>query len=155
MMAMSPMQANAQDVQPQGIDSVQTVSQQPETLGDVLRARGASKKEIKSLGKVNNPSNLMLRNSRGENNVPIRQFLSTLRNMSSSMSTKNIKIFSQNEFDIQSKFLSKINIKKAEKYKLFNLNDGTVLMPINYTIQDVQNELQPNNVFQLGDFDIQ
>jgi hypothetical protein len=142
----NPQAANAQNVNTQDYNS----------LGDVLKAKGKSKKEIKTLSKQFNPSNIMQRNATGPNNKLIYQFLSTLKNPSSSMSTNNIRIFGSQEYDAQRNFLSKFNERNAKKYKLFCLkNGGTVLMPINYTIQNVQNELQPDNTFQLSDFDIQ
>lgn len=154
----NPQTANAQGVQQQQNkpDSVQTDSTKTyNNLGDVLRSKGASEQEIQSLGRQMNPANLMMRNSRGEGNTQINQFLSTIKNASSSMSTKNIKIFGANEYDAQSKYLSQFDANTAKNFKLFMLRSGgTVLMPINYTIQNVQQELQPSNAFQLGNFDI-
>lgn len=125
-------------------------------LGDVLKAKGASEKVIKDLSRQINPANMMQRNATGRNNEAIYQFLSTIKNPTSSMSTNNIKIFGYQEYKAQRNFLSKFNEQNAKKYKLFCLkNGGTVLMPINYTVQNVQNELQPDNTFQLDDFDIQ
>ena len=155
---MTPMQANAQNqvIQNQdGQNVVQTDTMRNyNSLGDVLRHKGWSENDVKSLSKQVNPANIMARNSKGEGNKPIYDFLSSMNNLSSSMSTNNIKIFGANEYNIQSNYLSKFNEETASKYKLFMLKGGgTVLMPINYTIQDVQRELQ-DDTFQLGDFDI-
>jgi len=51
------------------------------------------------------------------------------------------------------KYLGRFNENNAKKYKLFfDANENAFLMPINYTLNDVQKEL---GTFQLGDFDIQ
>ena len=122
------------------------------TFGSVLAGKGASNKEIKSTARGFNPGNIMIRNANGEENSRIKSFLSVLDNVSSSMSTKNIKVFNRSEAEQRMKYLMKFNAKKAKKYKLFfDSNENAFLMPVNYTLQDVQREL---GTLQLGDFDI-
>jgi hypothetical protein len=95
----------------------------------------------------------LLKNSRsGIDNNDIQTFLYNIKeyiDFSSKISTENIKFFGRNELNLQNKFLSKMNKNKIGKYKMFWTENGMVLMPINYTLKDVKNELFTLN---LGNF---
>ena len=95
----------------------------------------------------------LLKNSRdGIDNNEIQTFLYNIKeyiDFSSKISTENIKFFGRNELNLQNKFLSKMNKNKIGKYKMFWTENGMVLMPINYTLKDVKNELFTLN---LGNF---
>lgn len=95
----------------------------------------------------------LLKNSRyGIDNNDIQTFLYNIKeyiDFSSKISTEHIKFFGRNELNLQNKFLSKMNKDKTDKYKMFWTEDGMVLMPINYTLKDVKNELFTLN---LGNF---
>ena len=95
----------------------------------------------------------LLKNSRdGIDNNEIQTFLYNIKeyiDFSSKISTENIKFFGRNELNLQNKFLSKMNKDKTNKYKMFWTENGMVLMPINYTLEDVKNELFTLN---LGNF---
>jgi hypothetical protein len=95
----------------------------------------------------------LLKNSRdGIDNNEIQTFLYNIKeyiDFSSKISTENIKFFGRNELNLQNKFLSKMNKNKIGKYKMFWTENGMVLMPINYTLEDVKNELFTLN---LGNF---
>jgi DNA replication protein DnaD len=95
----------------------------------------------------------LLKNSRsGIDNNDIQTFLYNIKeyiDFSSKISTENIKFFGRNELNLQNEFLSKMNKDKTNKYKMFWTEDGMVLMPINYTLEDVKNELFTLN---LGNF---
>ena len=160
----SPQTTNAQttqNVQPQMTQ--QQMTQQRDSVdtskginyGDVLRKKGYSEDEIKQQGRSVNPANLMMRNAKhGEQNLGIRQYLGSLKGVSSKMSTKNIIVFGPQESEQRMNYLRKIDGNNASKYKLFyDSNGNTFLMPANYTLQDVQREF--GSTMQLGDFDIQ
>ena len=95
----------------------------------------------------------LLKNSRyGIDNNDIQTFLYNIKeyiDFSSKISTENIKFFGRNELNLQDKFLSKMNKDKTNKYKMFWTENGMVLMPINYTLEDIKNELFTLN---LGNF---
>ena len=95
----------------------------------------------------------LLKNSRnGIDNNDIQTFLYNIKeyiDFSSKISTENIKFFGRNELNLQNNFLSKMNKDKTDKYKMFWTENGMVLMPINYTLEDVKNELFTLN---LGNF---
>ena len=95
----------------------------------------------------------LLKNSRdGIDNNEIQTFLYNIKeyiDFSSKISTENIKFFGRNELNLQNEFLSKMNKDKTDKYKMFWTENGMVLMPINYTLKDVKNELFTLN---LGNF---
>ena len=95
----------------------------------------------------------LLKNSRdGIDNNEIQTFLYNIKeyiDFSSKISTENIKFFGRNELNLQNNFLSKMNKDKTDKYKMFWTENGMVLMPINYTLEDVKNELFTLN---LGNF---
>jgi hypothetical protein len=97
----------------------------------------------------------MMRNAKhGEQNLGIRQYLGSLKGVSSKMSTKNIIVFGPQESEQRMNYLRKIDGNNASNYKLFyDSNGNTFLMPVNYTLQDVQREF--GSTMQLGDFDIQ
>ena len=121
-------------------------------IKSTLKGKGMSNREINKNFKGWDSGNILARNARGEENSRIKAFLSTLENVSSSMSTENIKVFNRSEAEQRMKYLMKFNARKARKYKLFfDSNENSFLMPANYTLQDVQREL---GTFQLGDFDI-
>lgn len=97
-------------------------------------------------------SDLLKNSRRGIDNSDIETFLYNIKgyiNFSSKLSTKNIKFFGRNELKLQNEYLSKIGKDKINQYKMFWTEDGMVLMPINYTIEDVKNELFTLN---LGNF---
>ena len=98
----------------------------------------------------------LLKNSRkGIDNSDIQTFLYNIKgyvNFSSKLSTKNIKFFGRNELNLQNEYLSKMNRGKTNNYKMFWTEDGMVLMPINYTIEDVKNELFTLNLGNFVDF---
>lgn len=140
--------AQAQNYQPQQNDTVQTT----QSFGNQLRNKGWSENDIQQTARNYNPGVIMLKNSKGMENSEIKKFLSSLNNVSSSMSTDSIKVFNYSESKQRMNFLSKFNESSAKKYKLFiDGNENAFIMPINYTLQDVQKEL---GTFQLGDFDI-
>jgi hypothetical protein len=95
----------------------------------------------------------LLRNSRrGTVNNDIETFLNNIKNyvdFSSRLSTSNMKFFGRNELKLQNDFMSKMSDNETSKYKLFWTEDGMVLMPINYTVKDVKNDLFTLN---LGNF---
>ena len=146
------VKANAQNVVPQNNDTVQVDKTGGIDLGSVLRNKGYSDEEIRERGCGFTSGNIMLRNARGASNSEISKYLASLNNVSSSMSTDSIKVFNGREAKQRMDFLSKFNEKDAKKYKLFfDKNENAFLMPINYTLKDVQREL---GTFQLSDFDI-
>ena len=147
------VKANAQNVVPQNNDTVQVAKTGGIDLGSVLRNKGYSDEEIRERGCGFTSGNIMLRNARGASNSEISKYLASLNNVSSSMSTDSIKVFNGREAKQRMDFLNKFNEKDAKKYKLFfDKNENAFLMPINYTLKDVQREL---GIFQLSDFNIQ
>lgn len=147
------VKANAQNVVPQSNDTVQVTKNGGIGLGNTLRNKGYSENDVQQTAKTFNPSNIMMRNAKGGVNSEISNFLSSLNNVSSSMSTDSIKVFNGAEAKKRMKYLGSFNENNAKKYKLFfDANENAFLMPINYTLNDVQKEL---GTFQLGDFDIQ
>ena len=100
-------------------------------------------------------SNLLKNSRAGEGNSDIETFLNNIReyiNFSSRVSTKNIKFFGRDELKLQNKYMDKIGANKTNKYKMFWTEDGTVLMPINYTVKDVKNELFTLNLGNFVDY---
>ena len=99
---------------------------------------------------------VMMRNAKTRENDPIRQFLSS--NIRSLNSTQNIKVFHYKDYNKMSSLLGTFTKEQAKQYKLFNFNSRQdeiyVLMPIGFTLEDVQKELGHEDVFTLDDFDI-
>ena len=99
---------------------------------------------------------VMMKNAKENGNGPIRQFLSS--NIGNLNSTQNIKVFRYKDYNKMSSLLSTFTKEQAKQYKLFNFNSRQdeiyVLMPIGFTLEDVQKELGYNDVFTLDDFDM-
>ena len=72
--------------------------------------------------------------------------------MSPSESTKKIFVSKGSGNKELRDFFRNMDVNTAMKYKAFVLPDEVyVVMPVRYTLQDVQNEL---GTLQLGDFDL-
>ena len=152
----SPQNVSAQNINQQN-DTTQAVTARNQNggfnFGDVIRSKGKSENEIQQTAKSINPGNIMIRNSRGEENNKIKKFLSTLQNVSKSMSTDSVKVFGSSDAKERMNYLNKFTEEMSKKYKMFfDSNENTFIMPVNYTLDDVKNEL--DKTFQLDDFDI-
>jgi hypothetical protein len=158
MMAFSPMNANAQsqNYQQQQKDSVEWKSD----FAKQLKKSGYSDDEIKKTKKELNPFSIMYKNSKSsvspENGRILEYLINNVKSISSSKSSDNIKCFSWKEYDERQKYISQFDEETAKGYKCFYFNkdgyDTAVIMPINYTLQDVKKEI---GTFFLDDFDIQ
>jgi hypothetical protein len=150
MMALSPMQANAQtqNYNPQQNDTVQVSKSNfsKETnreLSDRFRKNmknaGMSDNDIDT--KLNSMSNFNVawKNSRGGNNDQIKAYLSSINPTNS---TENIHVSRGSGNSELNQLFNGMNKSTAMKYKAFILPDEVyVVMPVNYTLQDVQAEL--------------
>ena len=150
--------ANAQNAQPQQNDTIQVdnsrISKEHQqdfsnrTRGS-MKSTGMSDKDIDTEGNIYTNFNIANRNGKGEANAPIKNYLLSIK---PSKSTENIHVSSGTGNNELRTFLGKLDKETAMKYKAFILpNEVFVIMPINYTLQDVQDEF---GIFQLGDFDI-
>jgi hypothetical protein len=161
MMAMSPIQGNAQqqqNYQSQQNDTVQVgnsrlSSTQQKDFRDrarnAMRAAGDSEETINAESNITTNFNTAYRNSRGESNSQIKKYLYS---MSPSESTKKIFVSKGSGNKELRDFFRNMDVNTAMKYKVFILPDEVyVVMPVSYTLQDVQNEL---GTLQLGDFDL-
>ena len=152
MLAMSPMQGNAQqqqNYQPQQKDTVQvdnTSNFSKETNRELgnriarnMKNAGMSDKDINT--EINSMSNFNVawRNSRGEQNAQIKEYLSSIN---PTHSTENIHVSRGSGNSELNQFFNGMDRATAMKYKAFVLSNETyVVMPVNYTLQNVQAEL--------------
>jgi hypothetical protein len=152
MMALSsPMQGNAQtqNYNPQQNDTVQvdnTSNFSKETNRELanriarnMKSAGMSDKDINT--EINSMSNFNVawRNSRGEQNTQIKKYLSSIN---PTHSTENIHVSRGSGNSELNQLFNGMNKSTAMKYKAFILPDEVyVVMPVNYTLQDVQAEL--------------
>lgn len=150
MMALSPMQANAQtqNYNPQQNDTVQvsksnfskeTNRELTNRIARNMKNAGMSDKDINT--EINSMSNFNVawRNSRGEQNTQIKEYLSSIN---PTHSTENIHVSRGSGNSELNQLFNGMNKSTAMKYKAFILPDEVyVVMPVNYTLQDVQAEL--------------
>ena len=152
MLAMSPMQGNAQqqqNYQPQQNDTVQVDNtsnfskEANRELGNRIarnmKNAGMSDKDINT--EINSMSNFNVawRNSRGEQNAQIKEYLSSIN---PTHSTENIHVSRGSGNSELNQFFNGMDRATAMKYKAFVLSNETyVVMPVNYTLQNVQAEL--------------
>ena len=161
MLAMSPIQGNAQqqqNYQSQQNDTVQVgnsrlSSTQQKDFSDrvrnAMRAAGDSEETINAESNIMTNFNTAYRNSRDESNSQIKKYLYY---MNPSESTKKIFVSKGSGNKELRDFFGNMDVNAAMKYKAFVLPDEVyVVMPVSYTLQDVQNEL---GTLQLGDFDL-
>ena len=150
MMALSPMQGNAQtqNYNPQQNDTVQVSKSNfsKEANRDLsdrfrksLRNGGMSDKDVDTELNTMSKFNAAYRNGRDESNDQIREYLYSVK---PNKSTKNIHVSRGSGNKDLRQFLAGIDKATPMKYKAFILPDEVyVVMPVNYTLQDVQAEL--------------
>lgn len=152
MLAMSPMQGNAQqqqNYQPQQNDTVQVdntsrVSKEAQQdfsnrVRQNMKASGMSDKEMDMEANLTTNFNIAWRNSRGEENAQIKKYLFSVN---PSQSTNNIHVSRGSGNNELKQLFGNMDKATAMKYKAFVLSNETyVVMPVNYTLQNVQAEL--------------
>ena len=156
-LSMNPANAQTQNYNPQQNDTVQVDNtsnfgkEANRELGDRIarnmKNAGMSDKDINT--EVNSMSNFNVawRNSRGEQNAQIKKYLSSIN---PTHSTENIHVSRGSGNSELNQLFNGMDRATAMKYKAFVLSNETyVVMPVNYTLQDVQKEF---GTFQLGNF---
>lgn len=158
--------AHAQHYQKQRPDTTQVVNSQDSKLTPEQRLelnkritksfknQGMSDVEAQNNANIFYNTNRTLKNARGQQNEQIKQYLT--QNIKNITATNNI-IVNKPGTEQFIKIFEKTVGDKPENFKLFQIDtkyygEFVVLMPINLTLQDVQNEMGEADMFTLDDF---